>query len=187
MNGEEALAKLVEGNKRFVSGKLSAKDVKKAREANKNGQHPYVTILCCSDSRVPPELVFDSNLGELFIVRNAGNCVDTLVLGSVEYGVEHLHTPLLVILGHEKCGAVTAACSGGVCPPNIAAIMEKIQPAVMKKGNSNIEDTIVCNVEVVSNELRRRSEIVRHLEKEGKLKIVEMKYYFEDGRADIID
>ncbi|VVC02595.1 Carbonic anhydrase [Candidatus Bilamarchaeum dharawalense] len=186
MNGEEALKRLLDGNKKYMSGTLAAKDVKKAREATKNGQHPFVTILCCSDSRVPPELVFDANVGEIFIVRNAGNCVDTLTLGSIEYGVEHLHTPLLVVLGHEKCGAVTAACQGNVCPPNIAAIMEKIKPAVDKKGNEGVEQTIVCNLDVVSNEIRRRSEIVRHLEKEKKLKVVEMKYYFEDGRVEII-
>jgi len=186
MDADEALKRLMEGNQRYVGGMLGAKDVGSAREANKNGQHPFATIVSCSDSRVVPEFIFDTNLGEIFVIRNAGNCIDTLTMGSIEYGTEHLHTPLLVVLGHSKCGAVTAACQGNVCPPNIAAIIEKIRPAVEKKGREGIEETVVCNVEMVKDEIRRRSEIVRHLEKEGKLKIVEMKYYLEDGRIELV-
>lgn len=186
MDSDEALKRLLDGNKRYLSGKIGAKDVKTAREATVNGQHPFATVVSCSDSRVVPEFIFDTNLGEIFIIRNAGNCIDTLTMGSIEYGTEHLHTPLLVILGHSKCGAVTAACQGNVCPPNIAAIMEKIRPAVDKKGKEGVEETVVCNVTMVKDEIRRRSDIVRHLEKEGKLKIVEMKYHIEDGRVEIV-
>ncbi len=185
MDAESAMNRLLEGNKRYMGGKLAEKDVGSAREGSKDGQKPFVTVLTCSDSRVVPEFIFDANVGEVFVIRNAGNCVDTLVLGSVEYGVEHLHTPLLVILGHEKCGAITAACSGGTCPPNIAAIMEKLRPAVERKGKEGVEETVVCNMDVVSDEIRRRSDIVRQLEKEGKLKIMEMKYFFEDGRVEV--
>ncbi len=175
--------KLKEGNKRYMSGKLGEKDVGSAREATKGGQKPYATILTCSDSRVAPEFIFDSNVGELFVIRNAGNVVDDIVLGTIEYGVEHLGTPVLMVMGHEKCGAVTAACSGGVCPPNIAAIMSKIKPSARKE--SDVEKVIIDNASNAIEDIRDRSEIVRHLEKEGKLKIVEAKYYFEDGRVEI--
>jgi carbonic anhydrase len=186
MDEKAALGRLLEGNKRFMTGKLAAKDVKTPREATKTGQKPFATILTCSDSRVVPEFIFDTNIGEIFVVRNAGNCVDVVSLGSLEYGVEHLHTPLLVILGHEKCGAVTAACSGGVCPPNIQAIMDRIKPAVAKKGSEGVESTVVCNVQITSDEIRKRSDVITHLEGQGHLKIVEMKYFFEDGRVHII-
>jgi carbonic anhydrase len=185
MDAESAINKLLEGNKRYMSGKLAEKDVGSAREANKDGQHPFATVIACSDSRVVPEFIFDVNVGDIFVIMNAGHCVDTLALGSIEYGIAHLQTPLLIILGHEKCGAVTAACQGGPCPPNIAAILEKIRPAVEKGGVDKIEESIIFNMNVASEEIRRRSEIVRDLEKEGKLKIIEMKYYIEDGRVEI--
>ncbi|MDD5172280.1 MAG: carbonic anhydrase [Candidatus ainarchaeum sp.] len=186
MDGKASLARLLEGNKRFMTGRLAAKDVKTPREATKAGQKPFATILTCSDSRVVPEFIFDTNIGEIFVVRNAGNCVDVVTLGSLEYGVEHLHTPLLVILGHEKCGAVTAACSGGVCPPNIQAIVDRIKPAVAKKGAEDVEKTIICNVQLTAEEIRKRSDVISHMEHEGHLIIVEMKYFFEDGRVHII-
>jgi len=185
MDAESAINKLLEGNKRYMSGKLPEKDVGSAREANKDAQHPFATVIGCSDSRVVPEFIFDVNVGDIFVVMNAGHCVDTLALGSIEYGVDHLQTPVLIILGHEKCGAVTAACQGSACPPNIAAILEKIRPAVEKGGADKVEESVVFNMNVASEEIRRRSEIVRNLEKEGKLKIVEMKYYIEDGRVEL--
>jgi len=176
----------MEGNKRYVEGSLAPKDVKAKREQTLDGQKPFVTIVSCSDSRVVPEYIFDENLGEIFVIRTAGNIVDTITLGSIEYGVEHLHTPLLVVLGHEKCGAVTAACAGGECPPNIAAIVEKIKPAV-DAGGKEVEASVKENVIKVISEIRQKSEIVRHLESEGKLKIAGMKYYFSDGRVEKVE
>jgi len=185
MDADEAMNKLNEGNKKYVSGKLGEKDVGSARESTKDGQHPIATILTCADSRVSPELIFDANVGELFIIRNAGNVVDETVLGSIEYGVEHLHTPLLVIMGHEKCGAVTAACEGGECPPNIKSIMDKIKCSVEKTGG-DIERTVDENLKCMIENIRSGSEITKKLESEGKLKILGMKYYFEDGKAEVI-
>lgn len=186
MNSEEAINKLVEGNKRYVTGKLAEKDVGSAREANKAGQQPFVTVLSCSDSRVCPEFIFDANVGEVFVIRNAGNVVEEVALGSIEYGVEHLHTPLLVVMGHEKCGAVTAACQGGECPKNIQAIMDKIK-CCAQKNNGEVEKTVDANTKCMVENIRANSEIVTNLEKEGKLKIIRMKYYFEDGKAEILD
>lgn len=107
---EEALQKLVEGNQRFVSGQVRhAHQAADWRSHLTTGQHPFATILACSDSRVPPELVFDQGFGDLFVVRVAGNIIDSDILGSIGYGLIHLQTPLVVVMGHEGCGAVTAA------------------------------------------------------------------------------
>ncbi|MFH1393666.1 MAG: carbonic anhydrase [Candidatus Micrarchaeota archaeon] len=183
MNAEEAMNKLNERNRRYMSGKLAEKDVGSARESTKNVQKPFVTILTCSDSRVVPELIFDANVGEIFVIRNAGNVVDEVVLGSIEYGTEHLHTPLLVVMGHEKCGAVTAACQGGQCPPNIQSIMDKIESSKEKCG-CDVESTVDENVKCMIETIRQKSEIVSGLEADGKLRIVGMRYFFEDGRVE---
>ncbi len=128
---EEALALLKEGNERFVTGQLKPKNLSaEDRQRLLEGQHPYAVILCCSDSRVAPELLFDSGLGELFVIRNAGNVVDEAVLGSIEYATEHLGTPLVVVLGHTCCGAVTATCEGGELPGNIQALAKRIRPSI---------------------------------------------------------
>src|SRR6478672_4835785 len=109
-SADEALLRLKEGNERFVAGTARFIDVKKEILADLlKGQHPYATILCCSDSRVPPELIFDAGFGELFIIRVAGNVVSPEVAGSLQYAGRHLKTPLFVVLGHTNCGAVAAA------------------------------------------------------------------------------
>src|SRR3954454_21054046 len=110
LSADEALARLMEGNERFVRGEAKFPTVQKEILAGlAKGQHPYATILGCSDSRVPPELVFDAGFGELFIVRVAGNVVSPEILGTLQYAGTHLRTPLFIVLGHEGCGAVTAA------------------------------------------------------------------------------
>ncbi len=111
---EWPLEALKEGNARFTSGKSMQKaDYSADREQLAKGQRPFAVVLCCSDSRVAPEILFDQGLGDLFVIRNAGNVVDEDVLGSIEYAVEHLHSQLVVVLGHSSCGAVTATCQGG--------------------------------------------------------------------------
>lgn len=185
MNSQEALNQLLDGNKRYMKGKLAEKNVGSAREATKNGQHPIVTVLTCSDSRVCPEFIFDANVGEVFVIRNAGNVIEEVALGSIEYGVEHLHTPLLIVMGHEKCGAITAACKGSKCPRNIQAIMDKINSSA-NKCHGDVEKTVEENMKCMIDSIRSNSDIISHLEKSRKLMIVKMKYYFEDGRAEIL-
>ena len=130
-NSQQALELLKTGNARFVSGALTPKDdYTELREQLNAGQHPFAVVLCCSDSRVAPEIIFDQKLGDLFVIRNAGNVVDDDVLGSIEYAVEHLGTPLVVVLGHSCCGAVTATCQGGDLPGHIVDIAKRIQPAI---------------------------------------------------------
>src|SRR5439155_1280302 len=110
VTGAQALERLKAGNTRFAADKSNPKNIGKDRRAVlAKGQHPFAVVLTCADSRVAPELVFDQGLGDLFVLRVAGNIADPFVLGSIEYAVEHLHTPLIVVLGHESCGAVAAA------------------------------------------------------------------------------
>ena len=128
-DGEKLWAELMEGNQRFVSGQTRSRESVLLRHTLAQGQHPGVIVLACSDSRVAPELLFDQNLGDLFVVRAAGNIADPIEVGSIEYAVEHLGSSLLVVLGHEKCGAVTAACSGEKMPTSsLQAIVDKIRP-----------------------------------------------------------
>ena len=132
---EEALARLKEGNARFVSGHARFLTVHKEMLADLvEGQQPFATILGCSDSRVPPELVFDASVGELFVIRVAGNVLDPAVEGSLQYAGVHLKTPLLVVLGHEGCGAVEAAIAekfhGATHRSRIALLLENIAPAL---------------------------------------------------------
>ncbi len=122
----EALDKLKAGNKRFVEQKPSDKALAQRRAATANGQQPYAIILACADSRVAPELIFDETIGDLFVIRVAGNVVDPDVLGSIEYAVEHLGTRLIVVLGHDKCGAVTAALSDEPLHGNLGELIHKV-------------------------------------------------------------
>jgi carbonic anhydrase len=180
---------LVDGNKRFVSGKTRAYEVVSLRKKLAAGQQPHVIVLSCSDSRVSPELVFDQNLGDLFVVRTAGNVADPVGLGSIEYAVDHIHSPLLVVLGHQKCGAVTAACSGDKMPSrNLEAIVDKISPAVTQakstaKPDDLIETAIKDNVHQSAKDLLANSEIIRNAVKSGKLTVVEAEYDLESGEV----
>lgn len=190
ISGNEALQLLVEGNKRFTQGNLAVKDMGAARreDLSTKGQRPFAVVVACSDSRVPPELLFDQALGDIFVVRTAGNVVDAIAVGSVEYAVEHLETPLLVVLGHEKCGAVKATVDGGEAPGSIAAIVSKIVPSVQKaqaagtKGSDLYEAACRENIASTMADLEK-SPIVEHFKKDGMLKIVGAKYHLASGEV----
>jgi carbonic anhydrase len=135
LSAEEGLRRLIEGNKRFVTGKARFPTVcKETLAALAKGQQPYATILGCADSRVAPELIFDANFGELFIVRVAGNVISPEVMGSIQYAGSHLHTPLFVVLGHEGCGAVKAAIesklNGAKHRSRIQILVDNIAPGL---------------------------------------------------------
>lgn len=192
--GDEALQKLMDGNKRYVSGSLVKKDLgdTKRKELAK-GQKPFAIVVTCSDSRVPPELLFDQGLGDIFIIRVAGNVVDQIALGSIEYGAEHLNAPLLFILGHSKCGAVTATIDAkGEPEGNIGAIVKKIMPAAekaKKKGGTKdevLETAIKENVKNVYKDVMK-SKIISHLVQEDKLKIVAGEYNITTGKIEMIE
>lgn len=188
-SADKVWATLMDGNKRFVSGKLTTYPVATLRRNLASGQQPRVIILSCSDSRVSPELVFDQTLGDLFVVRAAGNVADAVGLGSIEYAVDHFHSPLLVVLGHQKCGAVSAACSGDKMPSrNLDAIMEKINPAVAQaktyaKSDDLIESAIKENIHRSAADLLANSEIVRSAVKAGKLTVIEAEYQSISGEV----
>ncbi len=204
VTADEALQKLIEGNKRYVESKLNTcgETTAAAREKLATSQKPYAIILSCSDSRVPPELIFDQTLGEIFVVRVAGNVPDPVVLGSVEYAAEHLGSPLVMVLGHERCGAVTAAVNAKGKPEgNIGAIVKTITPAVkkakkeckeckscdLKDKSKVVECAIDENTKMVAANLTKQSTVLRHLVKEGKLKIVSAKYDLDDGKVTLFE
>lgn len=195
MTPDEALAKLKEGNARFLkSPELCALDLTKRREEVAKGQAPWATILACADSRVPPELIFGGlNLGELFVCRNAGNTADTDVLGTIEYGGEHLGSPLVVVIGHSNCGAVHAACdvakTGAQLPGHIGLMVNSILPAakaMMGKPGDFVANTVRENARRVAEKIGTDSEIIKHLVHEGKVKVVYAVYDLESGKVDFI-
>lgn len=192
-DAQQALKLLEEGNERYVSGNLLQKDLSKERRANLSqfGQKPFAVIVTCSDSRVPPEFIFDQALGDLFVIRVAGNVLDSIGMGSVEYAVEHLHAPLVVVMGHEKCGAVKAALDGGEVTENIAAIAEKIKPAIESvqsgqskhiEGNNTYEAVTEENVDGVVESILHNP-VIHHLVSEQKVQVVGAKYYQEAGNV----
>ena len=131
VNPEKALAALIEGNRRYQAQHVTHPHQNAARRAElAAGQHPIAAVLSCADSRVPPEIVFDQGLGDLFVVRVAGNITDDVVLGSLEYAVEHLGVPLVVVLGHYKCGAIQAAVEGGTPHDHVASLVAALKPSV---------------------------------------------------------
>src|SRR5215813_3306019 len=131
VGADAALAKLKEGNARFANSKVSSSKPTAARRTETaQGQHPYAIVLGCADSRTAPEIVFDQNIGDLFVVRTAGNLVDDHALGSIEYAVEHLGARLIVVLGHQRCGAVEAAMASDTAPGHVESLVRDIQPAV---------------------------------------------------------
>jgi carbonic anhydrase len=157
-----ALQMLKDGNERYLKGELLQKSTyKEDREILGKRQNPFAAILTCSDSRVVPEIFFDQRLGDIFVIRNAGNVVDTEGLGSIEYAVDHLLTKLVVVCGHGKCGAVTAACQGGDFSPNIKRIVGLIKPAVEKGGE--IDEVIHTNVRIMIERIKS-DWIIKHLD-----------------------
>ncbi len=204
ITADQALQKLMDGNRRYVENKMTSSamcDVT-ARQKLAQGQKPFAIILSCSDSRVPPELVFDEGLGEIFVVRVAGNVPDPVVLGSIEYAAEHLGSPLVMVLGHERCGAVKATVeANGKGEGNIGAIVRKIAPALKKvqvqcKGDKNCamkdkakfaECVVDENARMVAADLPKQSKIIRELVGEGKLKIVVAKYDLDDGKVSLLE
>jgi carbonic anhydrase len=192
-SADKLWANLMAGNARFVAGKPATYALASLRQKLASGQSPHVIVLSCSDSRVSPELTFDQSLGDLFVIRTAGNVADPVGLGSIEYAVAHFHSSLLVVLGHQKCGAVIAACSGEKMPSaNLEAIMKKIDPAVTQaktyaKEDDLVESAIKENVRQSAKDLQANSEIIRDAVKSGKLTVIEAEYQFDSGEVVRLD
>jgi carbonic anhydrase len=179
---------LEKGNKDFQGDSISFDNLIKLRDDHKDSQEPPVTVLSCSDSRVPPELVFHQNLGEIFLVRSAGNVTDTDGIASIEYALEHNWTKLLVVLAHEKCGAVEAAIKPGTPKsPNLAALVNQIRRSFR---GSCADDKDGCwtlrtkqNAIYTVRDLRRRSRIIRRAMDLHKISVVVGYYELESGKV----
>ena len=190
---DQALRLLKEGNDQFrMDAPYRAAQGRERRIELARGQAPFCVLVGCSDSRVPPELLFGRGLGELFIIRNAGNTIDTAALGSIEYGVSLLGCPLVVVLGHENCGAVAAAVEvvekNASFPGVIGEMIQPIIPAVLaarrSSGGMPLDDAVVANAKRVAARLKTQSPIAQEAVRQDKLKIVAARYDLNTGSVD---
>jgi carbonic anhydrase len=200
---DQGLALLLEGNRDFAKGNLLHLDLYSlpaVRKVLASGQNPYAVVLTCSDSRLSPEILFDKGLGEIFTVRVAGNIVAPHELGSIEYAIEHLKSNLIVVLGHERCGAVKATYDTypGEGEGNIGSLIKDIYPAVEAVVGHNpkptgateqaaqVEECVLENIKLVSESLESKSPIIKEFKETGKLKIVRAKYDLDTGIVSIL-
>ncbi len=189
MTKDQIIQRLKDGNARFVSDKLNVQMCDCTRRIELlQGQHPFAIVLSCADSRIVPELAFDTGLGELFDVRVAGNIASTCSLASIEYAVAHLGVEVIVVLGHENCGAVTAAVNGGNNGYNLNVLLTHITPAIeaLPKG-SPVDDIARKNAELSAIEIQNRSGIVRKAVEENKLQIIPAFYHLDSGKVDFYE
>src|SRR3989440_11733163 len=188
----EAISKLKEGNGRYTSGNLQhpGQTTERRTELSKS-QHPFAVIVSCSDSRVPPEIVFDQGLGDLFIFRVAGNVIDDHGVGSVEYAVDHLVVRLIVVLGHQRCGAVKAAketiAAKTKAPAHIQSLVTAIQPAVEATVKDDLEATVEANIKNVTQALRSSVPILKPKVDSGELNVVGAYYSLDTGSVAFLD
>ena len=187
---QQALQKLIDGNKRYAAGKVLRPDQTGERRITVSAkQEPFAIILGCSDSRVVPEIAFDEGLGDLFVVRTAGNVSDDIVLGSLEFGAAELNVPLIMVLGHQNCGAVTAVVKNAQVPGHIARIAEAIKPAVDKVRNQPgdfVDNAVRSNVQTEVGDLKQSTPILADRIKAGKLMIVGGRYDLKTGLVEVI-
>ena len=185
---DAALAELMEGNKRFVAGRLTAHDHDLAilKQHTVEKQEPFAAVLSCADSRVPVELVFDQSIGHLFVTRVAGNVITPEIIGSLEYGAAVLGTKVILVLGHANCGAVSAAIKGKAVPGQISALFPHIQPAIDQAG-TNLEAATKANAKIQATLLSESSTVLSGMVKEKKLKVVAGYYDLGTGGVTLID
>lgn len=190
---DQALKRLLDGNQRYYSSQSRARDFETARDASVVGQNPYASILACADSRVSPELCFDEDRGDLFVIRLAGNYVSLDVLASLEYGSAVLHTPLIMVLGHEDCGAVKAAIKAHEeyteFPGHIQMITSNLSDAVragLRMRGEIVDATARENVILNVNRLKDSTPIIKKLYKEKKINIVGALFNLHSGEVEII-
>jgi carbonic anhydrase len=187
---QQALAQLLEGNQRFTKGQSATPDLSAARLHELTaGQKPYAVVLTCADSRVAPEHLFNAGLGDLFVIRVAGNIADSDVIASTEYAVAHLGTRLVVVLGHDSCGAVKAAVAGAKDTPAIEGLVAQIAPAVTIARDEGLKDealldrAIVVNANKAREKLINQSALLKDLLVKGELKVISGKYELGTGQV----
>ncbi len=197
LTSQDAHQILVEGNKRFAQNVKAQRNLQDQVFETSKGQFPFAVILSCIDSRVPVELVFDQGIGDIFSVRVAGNIVNEDILGSMEYACKVAGSKIAVVMGHSKCGAVTAACSD-IELGNITSLLNKIKPAVNsikeseglsggeKMSDNSIEEVAVQNVKLSIERIRKESSILSEMEKEGQIEIVGALYNVSNGLVEFL-
>ena len=192
VSADDALRRLLSGDKRFVAGKSEEPHnaaLIERRHTLAKDQKPFAVIVSCSDSRVPPELIFDVTLGDIFVVRTAGEVVDAVALGSIEYAIEHLGTRLIVVLGHQRCGAVSAAVSGATETGDIPDVLKAISPAVEEtKGQSGdpIDNAVRANARDIAKRLQNAGPIIAPRVQTGEVKIVAAYYSLDTGQVELV-
>jgi len=193
-----ALDELLAGNQRFVAGQSRHPHQDAARRAETaQGQHPFAVIVGCADSRVPPELVFDCGLGDLFVVRVAGDVCEEAALGSIEYAVEHLGARTIVVLGHERCGAVGATLEGGELPGHMRAFASAIAPNIRASGETGdkrddklgdkLDRAVRANARAIAHQLATCAPILAEFVHKGELKVVAARYDLDTGMVEVLD
>ena len=189
INPAEAKRFLEEGNARFVSGKpLNPRQDTDRRKEIANGQHPFAIILGCADSRTSPEILFDQGLGDLFVTREAGNIIDDHTIGGIEYAVEHLYASLIVVLGHERCGAIAAARDSTHDEAgHIKSIVASIQPAVKATRGQDAEATCMANIRNIVAALQADEPLLKHVVDSGEIVVVGAYYNLDTGIVTFLD
>lgn len=185
LSSNEALKRLKLGNERYVADHPEHQNQDSERRSQTSGgQHPFAIILSCADSRVVPELIFDTGIGELFVVRVAGNVANTSTIASIEYAVAHLGAKLILVLGHENCGAVTAAIEGADSGPNLNHLVSLIRPAVEQSSDQSVNVVVRENVKLNAGSLMDQSEIIVSAVKNLGVQIVGGYYNLSSGKVD---
>lgn len=184
---DAATAELMNGNKRFVSGHLTAneQDVGMLRQKTAEKQEPFAALLSCADSRVPVEIIFDASIGQIFVTRVAGNVLTPEIIGSLEYGAAELGTKVILVMGHSGCGAVKATIEGKQVPGQISSLFPHIQSAVSQAG-PNLEAAIKANAKIQASLLRNSSTVISDLLKENRLKVVAAYYDLGTGAVELL-
>lgn len=190
ISSDQALKELMNGNERFVTAKLTHPNQTAARRSEvAGGQHPFAIILGCADSRLSPEIIFDQGLGDVFVIRVAGNIIDDAIVGSIEYAAEHLHAPLIVVLGHSNCGAVAATVAGGELDGHLPSLAKAIKPAVDQARNQAgdlLDNAVRANARMVAEQLNASEPILAKLVRSGQLKVVAARYDLSTGRVTLL-
>lgn len=185
---ESVLEQLKTGNTNFVTNNLN-NDLQDStrRRAIVGGQDPFAIILTCSDSRVVPELIFDTGIGELFVIRVAGNIANTSSIASIEYAVAHLNVKLIIVLGHQSCGAVTAALAGGGGGKNLDRLLNFIQPAIADSNSKDVDEVSHIHAKLTTKQLTIESSIIAKAIENDALKIIPAYYSLETGQVDFFE
>ncbi|MGV8175605.1 MAG: carbonic anhydrase [Methanothrix sp.] len=193
ITGEQALQKLLEGNAHFAAGNSSHPNQSLERRAELiAGQHPFAVVVGCSDSRIVPEILFDQGLGDIFVIRTAGQVLDNVSIASIEYAVDHLGVPLVVVLGHDSCGAVTAVVNGGEVEGHLSSLVDFIKPALDEARENGGESSLLNssidgNVFNIVDDLKASEPILSEKVEKGDLMIVGARYSLDSGEVELLE